>query len=74
MNLWSIVSLVVGAIYVAGFVALVYCAKHAPEGYEDVDGFHVGRTPGSAKAVPETREASVAVVLKQATWQTSAPF
>ena len=74
MNLWSFVSLVVGVIYVAGFVALVYCAKHAPEGYEDADGFHVGRTSGQAKAELATREPSVAEALEQATWQTSAPF
>jgi hypothetical protein len=50
MNLMSLLSLTLGAIYLIGFAALIYCAKHAPEGYEDADGFRIGSAPGSASA------------------------
>jgi hypothetical protein len=53
MNLWSFLSLVVGAIYLIGFSALVYCAKRAPEGYEGADGFRLGTEP-VAPTLPRT--------------------
>jgi hypothetical protein len=45
MNVWSILSLVAAFIYLVGFAALIYCAKRAPEGYEDADGFRLGVEP-----------------------------
>jgi hypothetical protein len=75
MNLWSALGLgLLGAVYLAGFIALVYCAKHAPEGYEDVDGFHVGPKPGMKLTARDAPAASVSDALKQATWRTAAPF
>ena len=46
MNLWSLLFIVLAAIYLMGFVALAYCAKQAPDGYEDADGFRLGTEPG----------------------------
>ena len=75
MSIWSILSLgILAAVYLVGFLALVLCAKYAPEGYEDADGFRLGTKPGAAAPGKDSREASVSDALKQATWQTSAPF
>jgi hypothetical protein len=74
MNILSVVSIIVGALYLVGFGTLVYCAKWAPEGYEDVDGFHLGNKPGAVIGGEESRAANFADALKQANWQTSAPF
>jgi hypothetical protein len=46
MNLWTLTALIVGVVHLAGLLALVWCAKRAPEGYEDADGFHLGTEPG----------------------------
>jgi hypothetical protein len=48
MNLMLLLSVALAAIYLIGFAALAYCAKHAPEGYEDADGFRIGPNPGAA--------------------------
>jgi hypothetical protein len=54
-NIWPVVSRgVLGVVYLAGFIALVYCAKCAPEGYEDADGFRLGNKP----TAPLPREAN----------------
>jgi hypothetical protein len=45
MNFWCLLSLILAAIYLVGFAALVYCAKRAPEGYEGADGFRLGVEP-----------------------------
>ncbi len=42
MNTWTLLMIFLGTVHLAGFVALVWSAKWAPEGYEDADGFHVG--------------------------------
>ncbi|MBL9219332.1 MAG: hypothetical protein JNG82_12625 [Opitutaceae bacterium] len=56
MSIWSILSLaVLGVVYLTGFIALAYCVKCAPAGYEDVDGFHVGEEPGAGKNAPRNR-------------------
>lgn len=56
MSIWSILSLgILGVVYLAGFIALAYCAKSAPAGYEDEDGFHVGQEPGSGNNAPRIR-------------------
>lgn len=49
MNTWALVSLILAAVYLAGFAALVVCAKFAREGYEDPEGFHFGAEPTDAK-------------------------
>ena len=48
MSIWSLLSLIIlGVVHLAGLLALVWCAKRAPEGYEDADGFHLGVEPAS---------------------------
>jgi len=42
-----LIALITGVVYLAGLLALVCCALWAPEGYEDADGFHLGRPPQS---------------------------
>lgn len=74
MNPWSLLSFVLGAIYLTGFVTLVYCAKWAPEGYEDEDGFHFGHKPAAPTDGREPRERHMSEGLEQATWGTAAPF
>lgn len=37
--------IVLGIIIVAGLVWMAWEIKHAPEGYEDETGFHVGKAP-----------------------------
>ena len=75
MSIWSVVCLgILGVVYLAGFIALVYCAKYAPEGYEDVDGFRLGTKPGAALSGQKAHESNLSDALKQATWQTAAPF
>lgn len=32
--------IVVGVLFVAGVIAILHAASHAPEGYEDETGFH----------------------------------
>jgi hypothetical protein len=46
MNFWSIVSIVIlGVVHVTGLAAIIICAKWAPKGYADGDGFHLGAEP-----------------------------
>jgi hypothetical protein len=47
MNFWTLLALILGAVHLAGLLALVWCANWAPEGYEDSTGFHLGREPAS---------------------------
>jgi cytochrome P450 len=55
MNVWTILSLIIlGVVHLAGLTALVYSALRAPEGYEDADGFHLGRQPAPEKSAVET--------------------
>ena len=44
----TILLIVIGAILVSAIGALLINLKHAPEGYEDAAGFHVGQEPGLA--------------------------
>ena len=58
MSIWILITLLVGVVHLAGFLALVGCAFGASEGYEDADGFHVGsppkpRTFGDGKAMAD---------------------
>jgi hypothetical protein len=45
MNIWILMTLTAGAIHLTGLLMLVHCARWAPEGYEDADGFHFGPLP-----------------------------
>lgn len=46
MSILSLLSLgILGGVHLTGLLALVWCARQAPEGYEDADGFHLGRKP-----------------------------
>lgn len=38
-----------GILVVASFAALIHAAGHAPEGYEDEQGFHAGISPRSTE-------------------------
>jgi hypothetical protein len=41
MNTWSLLSMgLLGGIPLISLLVLVWCAKRAPEGHEDADGFH----------------------------------
>lgn len=46
MNIWSLLCLgILGGVHLTGLLALVWCARRAPEGYEDPEGFHLGCEP-----------------------------
>jgi hypothetical protein len=52
MNLLSFLSLLLGAMCLIGFATLIYCAKTAPNGHEDADGFRLGAEPVSSRQRP----------------------
>jgi hypothetical protein len=51
MSIGMLIGLMVGGVHLAGLLALVGCALWAPEGYEDEDGFHLGRQPVSLESI-----------------------
>ncbi len=40
LSMLTLTVIVVGVLFVAGVIAILHAAKHAPEGYEDELGFH----------------------------------
>lgn len=50
--------IVVGILFAAGVVAILHAASHAPEGFEDEQGFHarVRRVPVAVTSDPSEHE------------------
>lgn len=49
MNLWYLLALALGSLLVVGLANLIRCVRSAPDGFEDVDGFHVAKQPSDRR-------------------------
>lgn len=66
MNAWILFAVILGIIYLTGLLMLVSCALWAPEGYEDEQGFRLGRQPAAPPQVNDSLERALPDSFEQA--------